>query len=676
VIALVAALLAIAGAVAVLSIAPFFVASALLATLAWYCLPGVVLARRWYGPGSNMAWLVGPLWGYGLCHVVLLGLWALGLRHPIVPLVPPALVWLGVRFLPRGDVGLTAPALGRRDVAAVLLVVALVPALVGRPFSQVGQEVPEGIAYKAYFTADFVWARAVVAEVSKGDVPPRNMYLRGEALNYYWLPHLLSAAEHRWAPSAFSVDRVLLVNAFGLGLFVAAFLYGFIRHFARRPLAAAVGSVFALAFVSLEATYYLWRLWQSGRPLTAIFDTNVDGLTRVLFHSVIVDGLHRLLLYQVTHHGVGYVLGLSALLVAITAEQPGRARVAVLAGTLLGVGFLFSSFASLILGAAVGACYAVRLLARGEWRRVPVVGLAALVPILAAVGVSLVLQYADGTTGLVELGLNQRAAANAGWVLLLSFGVLLPAGLFGAIVALAGRRWESLALLLTAAIAIAFYFLVNVRDHMDVYVAWRAGHILIVVLAALGAVGWEWLWGRGRAARAGLLAGAAAAALATAPTTFFDIYNSQDVWNRHPGPGFRWTVVLAPGEVEGLAWIREQTAERAIVQVEPWVRGRDTWAYIPAFAQRRMAAGLPISMVPLRKYEEASQRIRAIYQAGSADEVFLHAARERIDYLVVGLPERAAYPAFEALLDSRPDLFVPAFRNGTLTIWRLRGTPR
>ena len=35
------------------------------------------------------------------------------------------------------------------------------------PFAHVGEELPEGRAYRAYFTADFVWEVAVVAELAK-----------------------------------------------------------------------------------------------------------------------------------------------------------------------------------------------------------------------------------------------------------------------------------------------------------------------------------------------------------------------------------------------------------------------------------------------------------------------------------------------------------------------------
>ena len=58
----------------------------------------------------------------------------------------------------------------------------------------VGVEIPEGHVYRAYFTADYVWRRAVVAELAKGDFLPANPYYVGDVLHYYWLPHLLSAS--------------------------------------------------------------------------------------------------------------------------------------------------------------------------------------------------------------------------------------------------------------------------------------------------------------------------------------------------------------------------------------------------------------------------------------------------------------------------------------------------
>ena len=46
---------------------------------------------------------------------------------------------------------------------------------------------------------------------------------------------------------------------------------------------------------------------------------------------------------------------------------------------------------------------------------------------------------------------------------------------------------------------------------------------------------------------------------------------------------------------------------KAIFQVDPVPRDPEHWAYLPAFAERRMAVGIPISMVPLAKYQQASE---------------------------------------------------------------------
>src|SRR5204862_1265931 len=131
-----------------------------------------------------------------------------------------------------------------------------------------------------------------------------------------------------------------------------------------------------------------------------------------------------------------------------------------------------------------------------------------------------------------------------------------------------------------------------------------------------------------------------------------DFYNTQDVANRSLGPGFRWTLVLTPDEIEALDWIRANTARDAVVQVEPSVRDAFTWAYIPAFGERRMAAGIPTSMVPLDKYLAASQHVKDIYTATDGRTAYERGKALRIDYVVVGPPERAAYPSFEAALDA------------------------
>jgi hypothetical protein len=89
-----------------------------------------------------------------------------------------------------------------------------------------------------------------------------------------------------------------------------------------------------------------------------------------------------------------------------------------------------------------------------------------------------------------------------------------------------------------------------------------------------------------------------------------------------------------------------------------------------------MSAGLPISMVPLRKYEQASAPVTALFAATDAPAACDAAARLRIEYLVVGAPERQAYPRFESLLQSRSDLFVQVFGSESVAVYQLRGAAR
>src|SRR5206468_11605652 len=106
----------------------------------------------------------------------------------------------------------------RRDLVPILIVLFLVPAVDGLPYAHVGEMRSEGKAYRAYFIADFEWAMSVAAEISKGDVPPRNPFLAGERIHYYWLADLLSGIEYRAARRHVRLEAILLVNALCLDL--------------------------------------------------------------------------------------------------------------------------------------------------------------------------------------------------------------------------------------------------------------------------------------------------------------------------------------------------------------------------------------------------------------------------------------------------------------------------
>ena len=224
-----------------------------------------------------------------------------------------------------------------------------------------------------------------------------------------------------------------------------------------------------------------------------------------------------------------------------------------------------------------------------------------------------------------------------------------------------------------AVTCIVFYFFIDVRDHQNVYVGWRVGHLLFMASAVTFAFVFDRVsrWPAARRLAAFIVVGIVLAPAAV--TTAIDIYNTQDVSNRSQAPGFLWTLVITHDDRQFFDWIRERTPAEAIFQVDPAARDSHTWAYLPASAERRMSAGLPISMVPLEKYERATRELAAMYE-GDAPTVYDTARARRIDYLVVGPPERDAHRGVEQRLARLPDLLPIVFQNSSITVYQVRGS--
>jgi hypothetical protein len=204
------------------------------------------------------------------------------------------------------------------------------------------------------------------------------------------------------------------------------------------------------------------------------------------------------------------------------------------------------------------------------------------------------------------------------------------------------------------------------------WVGFRAGQMFLVAVPVLIASG---LAATGAWRRIAVVT-TVLALLAGAPTTIIDAYNAQDISNFSESPIGPWTVTITHDEAEGLDWIRRTTQPAAIVQMEPMVRGRTTWSLIPSFAQRRMAAGQPISLLggtdAGSEYAEKSARVKAMYETPNAAQAWNLARALRIEYVWVDQVERKAYPAGVAKFEASPQLFDPQFKNGEVTIYRVR----
>jgi hypothetical protein len=463
---------------------------------------------------------------------------------------------------------------------------------------------------------------------------------------------------------------VVLVNGVLFGLAAVAFIYALPRLAGAGPWFSLLAAAAAFLANSYEGADMIRAIVERGQSLADLKNVNIDAVTRWFYKGMPVDGLQRMLLYQ-PHHFAGYVAALSALWLVGLAEDVTETSVSLWAGILLAFSLLFSTFTALVVGAAVGLLFAVRLTQQRRWSGVWASAILGAVPVGVGVALTNALGYTDQRYGfLLQFGLNPVATEHIGRVLFLNFGPLM----FGALATLLRWRWmlrEGAAAVALVAVAFAFYFFTNVPDSGDVWVGWRSGHLLLIAFAVMSAAALNDVW-RVKWSRTAVAVATAAAMLIAAPTVAIDIYNAQDVSNREMGADFPWTLVITPLEREALDWVCTNTPPDAVVQVEPYVRGSKHWAYIPAFAERRSVAGLPGSMTPSHPYREAADDIYwGVFRARSAEEAHNTARFMTVDYLALGIPERRAYATAIAHMASRRDLFEPVFRNDEMTVFRV-----
>lgn len=638
-------------------------------------VPGWPVGRALFGRTHPARWIGGGLIGYGLTTVAL---WApLAVHLPSWPALLAA--WLAMCalsfvWLRRVDEPLAPlPPWSANTTRALALVLSLVPLVMVLPYRHVAHiDEQGGRNYRAYFTADFVWHEALAAELARFDTPPRNPYLASEPLHYYWgyflLPSVVTGVvtEAKQAPP---IESFLAVNNLSAGLlFVGAI---FLAAFAAFPRPFAVAAAIALVVVaaSAEGLYQASTLWWHGVPLSQLRGINIDAVTAWYFYGLTIDGLPRSLWWGPQHANAS-ALGLLAVTIAIAAGVRMSVRTAVVAGLALGLALMMSPFpaGSMTLLYGVGLLWAAagspRLLPRLIGTQVAAVAMVAL-----GLGWCLINGTFEGAGGAVEIALSRAATHTPHIILGLALGpVLVPALLGLALVAWQrfppALRPSVVGLLLATGL---FFFVTLVLE--PIWVGWRAGHLFLITSPALIAVVLAWVYDHaGRAAAAGLTAVLLVLGL---PTTLIDIYNAQDTTNLNMGPGFRWTVRLTPQEQEALTWVQRRTPRRALVQMSLTPRGRETWSLIPSFAHRRMAAGLPISLLRTPVYDEAAARADLIFSSEDPDEAVRLWKGLNVDYLYVGREERAAYPAGTAKFAGHPERFGRVFANDEVSIYVL-----
>lgn len=633
-------------------------------------LPGIPLGIALFGRRHPAAWIGGALLGYGLTQLTI---WLVIESHITSPWAF-TLAWillLGLTLLVGRAAG-PEPAIRLAgwttpDTTALLLVMLLVPLLMGPPYANLGRADAEGNRYyRAYFTADFLWHSALAFELGKFSLPPRNPYLAARVMNYYWTYFLLPATAAELLPPSpagfVDVQRCLKANALLSGLLMIGVLFLVIRSAVPGRWPAALALSLVVVAASAEGVYAIVDLVRRGAPLALLSDMNIDAVTAWQFNGLRIDNVPRSLWYT-PQHTTAVALGLVGWLIGISAGAAASKRAIAGAGLALGLGTTMNPLLGGCFSLVYGMAIVIDALGAGRaWTLVMRHTIAAL-PVVLAVLWGWTSKVMEGAGSALHLGLEGITENSPVVTLLLSFGpVLVPAlvGLRRLPGASSRALWTA-----CAGIGLGLFLLYFVRISEGSWVGFRAGQILLVSIPillarALASIG----------PRAAALAAVAIFAVGV-PTTLIDTWNAQDIGNRRDGPGFRWTLWTTRDQQQAFAWIRAHTPREAIVQMEPMVRGREHWTLIPSFAGRRMAAGLPISLLPQPDYLETSELVRRLFSTTQADEASDLARRLRIDYLYVDSTDTSAYPDGVRKFDEHPALFSRVFTSGDVRVYRV-----
>lgn len=640
-----------------------------------FTAPGWPLARWFAGEASGPLTRapLALLLGYVAGATVYTTLRLVGIVSPVAVIAVCLLLAVALHVLLRGprDGVVTFATLGPADHLGLGLLWLLVAAIVGPVFARVGLPTPQGLAYRAYFIADLFAHMTVVTELIKGAAPPLNPFYPHEAFPYYWTSFTLPAVFAALRP-ALLVDRGILLNDIMAAALLVSTGYLVLRAFGASALATTIGWVVIVLASSFEGVLFLWRQYTRGRPFDGFRFVNIDGLTRWIWDLPPVDGLHRMMWYT-PQHELAVSLGMLVIAACVLARRPNSLSRGIADGLLLGAMLAFSSFNGMLLVGAY-AIAEVALLALDRGRDLPrwlMSRAAAAIIAIAFLGLTLALGMVQHTPNALLIGWNQHFLQGPLAFIVLSFGpALFLAPLGVARVARTPRLLITLAAV--TIVSLGLFLFVDLRGHENTYVTFRTGQLIFIVLAVLLAFAIDAWTQWARPVAAALFALLLIGSVLAVPTVAMDWLNTRDIANTELDPGgFPWTLYVTPDDQAAARWIREQLPIDALIEADSWARARSEWAFVTAFAERRMTIGSGIFELNPTRFQQNVMRIRIVYRSLDVNEAFGYCERMGVQYLYVGEIERRVHGAGVLKFAAHPDKFQPVYHGGTVDIYKV-----
>ncbi|HZS33531.1 MAG TPA: DUF2298 domain-containing protein [Methylomirabilota bacterium] len=643
-----------------------------LACLALFGLPGVLLWRAWRPPtgldGRAERTITGVVIGLGLGPTAVAGAaiaggsavgTTLALAAGAVALVvsrrpgaPP------VRSIAARDDALFA--------ALASAAVVLVAGTLLIPYASFGRVTARGLAFTELQKTDLLHHVVTTIELARG-IPPPNPYFSGEVLHYYWWAHVLPGLAARLAGPGVGPRELTVLSALAYSLVASLAVLVALRARTRDPRVAGILLAMAVLASGYNALVALARwvvaampaagAFGLGRLLTDDWGQEYTGYSHGLFRSFLVEPQSTLAVAMIA---VALTLGMRH---GFFAAGP---RVALAQGALLG----WTAATDAFLGALLGAAWALGgagALVHGAGRRGRIAR--SLGAIAAAAGAMIALMLRLGMvrpgepTLVLKPYLTLLAVAPAYFVM--DYGPLALTGALGVALALRGRRQAdetTRVLLLLAAVSVAAMFLVS-HVQVGTQVFRKAALAARLALLLLSPPAVAWMLARRWARR--LLA---IAVLAAAPTLLTDVVRISGV-----GPLGDRVHYVSPQDAAAYAWMRAHVAARALVQELP-----DALPASIALGERRAALG---DWVHAANYQIGEGRVRdrhqevyrTLFMGRDAAAALAVAERLGIAYVYVGHAARRKMPPEAVGKFARcPGGFEPVYGAGGVTLYRVR----
>jgi len=529
-----------------------------------------------------------------------------------------------------------------------LLIGVLLVGLLVIPYSRVGTATGDGIAYRAYYSGDYLKHVAVTAELTRGVLPPDNPYFAGKKLHYYWMFYVFPALMTEITGPDRVEDVLQTVNLLLAGVFIGMWVFAAHALIYRRW-ARLLVMLTPFCFASFEGVAVFREVMKKGWPWDGFRAYNVDGYTRWILGQPEVDTLFRLIQYNMQH--IIPAAFFIVFLMLFSSRTMVSRRQAAGMGLVCALSIGHSGFLGSFLTLWTGLC----LVILGPWNRRGIRERLVLATVMALPPLAALFIYKTGfqmlgnTGNPLMLTLVKPVAEHPIRFLLLNFGIAVT-GLPGIFF---WRRGHRPAIIL-ATLAMIWVACVIVPDWpSDVGV--KVGYTLAMALALLTG---RWIdrlpdkTGLRIAAPLVLIPGA----LLALPTLAMEVYNSADIEND------RYVSRIDPVDWDAYRFMRRNLSPDARIQTGPNIREANApFSPIPTFAHRHTYCGdwmhAHIFLIPERLYKIRLDQVRRMYTNRDPAAVHSLCRNAGITHLYWGTSENENHGAPHHLL-LRPDLFI------------------